>query len=140
MPLIYLTTQDFSPVLKDQFLASVIASEANVLETAEMQCMAEVESYLGDLYDMAEIWSKEGNDRHHFLVQSMVNIIRYRLFQRLPKGAFSMPTYIQADAQQALLWLTKLSQGDITSTLPAKKTNGVAKTITKWGSNPKNRW
>lgn len=139
--MIYLETQDFQPVLTDDFLSAMVNNDPAVLATAELQAISMVENYLSELYDMATEWTRQGQARNNYLVKLMVGLVRYDLYQRLPKGGFGTPSDVAAGRTEAVNWLMAVSQGNISAKLPARKEpDGADKTITRWGSEPKKSW
>lgn len=137
--MIYLEQTDFAPVMRDEFLNAIIDSDPAVLNEAELQTMALVESWLGTLYDMAAIWATNGNDRNRYLVKLMVSLIRYDIYQRLPKNR-NISNDVQAGKDEAMDWLKRVSAGEITAQLPAKQVDQKPVTNTRWGSEPRKRW
>jgi hypothetical protein len=136
--MVYITEADFSPMMRQEFLDAIIDEDASVLAEAELQTMALVESWLNDLYDMAAEWNHTGTARNRYLVQLMVNIIRYDIWQRLPKGIVA--ANVQAGKDEAMDWLKRVSGGDISAQLPKKMVDDQPVTRTRWGSEPRKRW
>lgn len=138
--MLFLTDDDFTPIIRDSFLTTIIDEDANILSTAEMQAMSLVENYLHELYDMSAVWAATGTDRNGHLVRMLVSIIRYDLYQRLPKGGFGTPTDVSADRRDAMEWLKVVCSGALSANLPRKQINGEATTRTRFGSDKRQNW
>lgn len=139
--MMYLEMADFDPIMNDEFIGGLVDGNTAILDTAELQTMSMVENYLSELYDMATEWSYQGVARNNYLVRLMVSLIRYDLYQRLPKGGFGVPQDVAAGRTEAVNWLMAVSQGNISAKLPTKTgPEGEVKTVTRWGSEPKKPW
>lgn len=138
--MLFLTDNDFLPIIRDEFLAAIIDQDDSILSTAELTAMATVEEYLSQQFDIAAVWATTGTQRNHYLIRIMISLIRYDLYQRLPKGGFGAPTDVSSDKREAIEWLKLVSTGTISSKLPAKTTNGTPATRTRWGSDTRQRW
>jgi hypothetical protein len=138
--MVYLTDEDFTPIIRDAFLTELIDDNPGILSTAEMQAMSLIENYLHELYDMPVIWAQTGTDRNGHLVRMLVSIIRYDLYQRLPKGGFGTPADVSADKTDAMDWLKLVCAGKLSANLARKIVNGVASTRTRFGSDVRQNW
>lgn len=138
--MVFLTDEDFLPIIRDGFLNAIIDNDQSLLTTAELSTMATVEEYLSDLYDMSAVWAASGANRNLHLARMMVSMIRYDLYQRLPKGGFGAPNDVSADRREAIEWLKLVSTGKISSKLPPKQANDKPVTRTRWGSDRRQKW
>lgn len=138
--MLFLTEPDFTPIIRDAFLQQVLDEDSSILATAEMQAMSTVEGYLFELYDMPAIWACSGAQRNAHLVRLMIGIIRYDLYQRLPKGGFGTPSDVASDRSEAMDWLKLVCTGKLSANLPRKVVGGQPTTRTRWGSDPRQNW
>ena len=132
--MVFLNNTDFAPIIRDALLQQIIDSDASVLNAAELQVMDTIEEYFNGLYDMAAVWGNTTTRNQH-LVKIMVDIIRYQLYQRLPKGGFGTPQDVQNNYRDAMDYIKAVSRSEITANLPQIMVNNQPVTRTRYGSD-----
>ncbi|NSW46211.1 MAG: DUF1320 family protein [Bacteroidales bacterium] len=134
--MIFLKHDDFSVTIDDNLLNQIIKNQPALLDSIELMAIAEMQSYIASRFDVANIFSKQGNQRNQLIVLYLIDMILYHLHARVSPRNISQ---LRVDRyNQAIEWLKMASTGIIQPDLPLKAdTQGNADDRLKWGSNTK---
>lgn len=135
----FITSADYESQIKGSNLQAMIGSDSNILELAEGEAVSQVQSYLFELYDVTEIFSRTGANRHPYLLRVCKDIVLYILHMRLPNR--QVPESVAANYADCLRWLEKVNDGAISLPLPRKTETDAdgdtkPKTRRRFGSLP----
>ena len=100
------------------------------------QAQAEMESYLRERYDLAAIFSAEGNDRNPLIKMFMVDIAVYHLFCAIAPR--NIPQIRLDRYNAAIKWLDMVRKGQISPALPALQAINSTVNNSIFGSNTAN--
>jgi phage gp36-like protein len=132
----FLTPDDYGPLINDNILAQIISNNQGVLLEAEQMAQAEMESYLSARFDTDQIFSQTDADRHKAVVMYLVDITLYHLHSRITPR--NIPQLRTDRYNAALHWLNMVADGRLAPKLPlAKDDNNEVQDRLRWGSNDK---
>lgn len=132
----FLTDNDYATLIKDVNLAQVTGGVAGVRTQSELAAQQEIESYLNQRYQVAQIFNKTGNSRSALIVMYMLDISLYHMHSRVTPRNIPQIRIDRYDS--AIAWLEKVRKGAITADLPRiTDEDGEGKIRSRFGSNPK---
>lgn len=133
----FLIFEDYKTLIKDDVLQAVMDNDKSIILEVEQMAQAEMESYLNQRYDVANIFNKTGNSRQPLILMYMIDIVLYHVHARInPKF---IPDIRKDRYDIAISWLNKVARGDINPDLPKieNSESPLAGLGQRWGSNSK---
>lgn len=132
----FLAIEDFEVLIKNNVLDEVTDATDELINQVSLMAQQELESYLNQRYDCAEIFDATGDDRNKLIVMYAVDISLYHLHARV--NPRYLPEIRQTRYETAQNWLKAVAKGTITPNLPLK-TDENNETISnmRYGSLPK---
>lgn len=112
----FITIEDYKAQITLFNLQDMIEEDELILESAEADALALIESALFQKYDIQTIFSATGNDRPKVLVLYAKYLTLYELYKRLPH--LEPPESVKMDATFARNELQDIAQGKKTLPLP----------------------
>lgn len=101
--------------IKNQKLQHIVddtsSDDYKVIEELEAMSISEISAYLGNVYDVNYIFSRQGTARHDLIRRITTEFIIYYLFIRI--SGENIPAYIYDKHQQNIDFLTKLATNKI---------------------------
>ncbi len=132
----FLLENDYKAQLKEQALDALTGYNNHVRMDIETKAQAEMESYLRERYDLAAIFSAEGNDRNPLIKMFMVDIAVYHLFCAIAPR--NIPQIRLDRYNAAIKWLDMVRKGQISPALPALQSTNPTNNNSIFGSNAVN--
>lgn len=132
----FLLEDDYKAQLKEQALDALTGYNNHVRMDVETKAQAEMESYLRERYDVAVIFSTEGNDRNPLIKMFMVDIAVYHLFCAIAPR--NIPQIRLDRYNSAIKWLDMVRKGQISPALPALQATNSTTNNSIFGSNTAN--
>jgi phage gp36-like protein len=129
--MLFLTLDDFESQIRNDKLVILVDNDMSNLDPLEAAAMKEMENYLRQRFDVAQIWSKTGADRDPVLLLYMVDILLYHLYSRI--NPVKIPELRIHRYENAMRFLKAVAKGEITPNLPEPV--DTADDI-RWGSAP----
>lgn len=113
----FIQESDYEVQVRQEIMSILDTStEKSALEMAERMAIDQIKSYLSGRYDMEAIFSKEGEERNHFLLMIAIDIALYHLWsKRAPR---KIPEMRSQRYQDALDWLKTVGEGTLSTDLP----------------------
>lgn len=132
----FINKQDYFKQIKEEVFDQVTDDSTQIRLDAELAGQAEVESYLRDRFDVANIFNKTGEQRHPLILLYLIDIVLYHIHSRI--NPINIPDIRQVRYDNAIEWLKKVAKGEISPDLPIKEDEeGNAETLWKLNSNKK---
>jgi phage gp36-like protein len=132
----FLTDSDYQTQIKDAALQQVTSGNQGIIDQCELMAQQEVESYLNQRFDVADIFSQTGEDRSAIIVMYMVDITLYHLHSRITPR--NIPQVREDRYNTAIMWLNKVAKGELTPRLPRlTDEDEVTKVRSSFSSNTK---
>lgn len=131
----FLELADYDKQIKDASLDQVKGSEGN-RTASELAAQEEMESYLNQRFNVANIFNKTGDARNPLVVMYMIDISLYHMHSRVTPR--NIPEIRIDRYDSAIKWLDKVNKGALTPDLP-KKADADGETVirSRMGSNTK---
>ena len=134
--MIWLTEQDLRKQIRNSVLAQIIEQDASLLHEAELATLSEVESYLRQRFDVAQIWASVNTNRNALLVMYVVDMLLYHLHSRINPN--QIPEIRVKRYDDAIEWLKAVAKGTLSPALPLL-TNNENENISKFTLGSQNR-
>ncbi|MCS6821697.1 MAG: DUF1320 domain-containing protein [Microscillaceae bacterium] len=135
--MVWLTEQDLRKQIRGSVLAQIIEQDASLLHEAELATLAEIESYLRQRFDVAQIWATTAEQRNGLLVMYAVDILLYHLHSRINPN--QIPEIRVKRYDDALEWLKAVSKATLSPALPLLDNNNDTTSKFTLGSQPRRR-
>lgn len=116
MALTFLTNDDFGVQIRTQILNIINQSDPTKTERAELDALAEMQSYLNGKYDTAAIFSATGNNRNAQIVMYCIDILLYHLHSNISPN--NVPDLREKRYEQAINWLKMVAADKLNPNLP----------------------
>jgi phage gp36-like protein len=132
----FLSQADYMPQIQPE-IKQAVASDPTIWSSSELQAQEEIEGYLRNRYDVANIFNKVGTARNQRIVMLMVDIALYHTVSRLAPR--NIPELREVRYEQAIDWLKAVNKGTVTPDLPLipDTANGGFQSELRLGSNKK---
>jgi phage gp36-like protein len=135
----FLIEDDYKLQVRNYELDELTEYNNAVRMQSELAAQTEMESYLRDRYDVADIFSNTDDDRNPLIVMYMVDIALYHLFSAITPRNVPQIRMDRYDA--AINWLKAVASGKINPGLPvAEDADGNATSTSLFGSSAKPNW
>jgi phage gp36-like protein len=135
----FLIETDYEVQIRNWIKQIIIQRKEDVRHQAELASQAEMESYLRQRYNVAQIFSAIGENRNALIILYMVDIVIYHLHSNTAGDVIPELRIIRYNAAKD--WLKAVAKGDISPDLPEKPDEGdgegTGSQIIEFGSNPK---
>lgn len=136
----FLIDTDYEVQIRNWVKQIITQYKTDVLHQAELAAQAEMESYLRQRYDVAQIFSATEGNRNALIILYMVDIALYHLHSNISSD--NVPEIRVIRYNSAKDWLKSVSKGDISPDLPEKtdeggQTEGTGNQVIEFGSNQK---
>ena len=135
----FLIETDYEVQIRNWIKQIIIQRKEDVRHQAELASQAEMESYLRQRYNVAQIFSATGENRNALIILYMVDIVIYHLHSNTAGDVIPELRIIRYNAAKD--WLKAVAKGDISPDLPEKPDEGdgegTGSQIIEFGSNPK---
>jgi len=129
----FITQDDYKVQITTFNLEDMIENDSTILESAEIDAIAEVKTALFQKYDTESIFDKEGDNRDMFVVKLCKYLVIFELHKRL---LMDIPDIVQNEADFARDQLYKIASGKIALDLPIKEVDTQRQTIRRFSSQP----
>lgn len=126
----FLTIEDFKKQIRDDQLMVVIQDDTTLLDSAELSARSEMDTYLNQRYDAAQIFAASGTERNALIVMYLVDMALYQLYSNV--NPRKIPQLRTDRYDMAVTWLKNVADGKLSPGLP--ESTGTADDI-RWGSN-----
>jgi phage gp36-like protein len=133
----FLNFEDYKTLIKDDVLQAVMDNDKTIVLEVEQMAQSEIESYLNQRYDVANIFNKTANNRNPLILMYMIDIVLYHIHARInPKF---IPDIRKDRYDVAISWLIKVARGELNPDLPKidNSETSLAGLGNRWGSNTK---
>lgn len=124
----FLTIEDYRDMITDSNLLDLIEQDADILDLANNQAIAEAENALIQRYDTEALFSQEGSQRNEYLLKLCKYLAIYELYKRCP--TIEMPEYVKNDTLFARKELGRMSKGEIPLANAPRKVGSNEQSIT----------
>lgn len=133
----YLRPNELNTHMYDYQLHAITEQDSSITLSAINSAIAEVKSYLATRYDVAEIFSKEGEEREPLILDFVKTISVWRII-KLANVDILYDKYREL-YNDTITYLTKVSEGSLVLDLPRLKndTGEVSGGSLQINSNPK---
>lgn len=130
----YITSDDYSPYIRDSRLTQLIDATPGLLDEVEGTAIAVVADALYSRYDTDTIFAATGTDRHPQVVRWVLVIALYYLHERLPDRL--IPERVVKNYDDVMRYLTDIEDGKKSTNLPLlDPPDGYAQVSKfRWGS------
>lgn len=132
----FVTEADYKKQIKEDVLEQIIEEDDSIRLSAEDAAQSEMESYLNQRYDVANIFNKMGAARNALVMLYYIDIVLYHIHSRI--NPHMIPDLRTKRYEQAIQWLRDVGTGKIAPNLPRKvDEEGQPETGSRFGSNIK---
>lgn len=134
--MIYITTDDLKPFIKDTRLSQMLETQTAILDHAEAIAITEVKDALYSRYDNTKIFDNTLSDQYPQVKRWVVTLMLYFLHRRLPDQI--VPPSVIKDYDDVREYLKDISDAKVSIDLPhLPKSEKDPDNATKfrWGSN-----
>nr|WP_294922177.1 phage protein Gp36 family protein [uncultured Flavobacterium sp.] len=114
----FLEKPELKTVGVDEIINRIINNDDSIVTEIIDENIDLMSSYLYQYYDTDQIFSAEGDDRSKTLLKHLKGLVIHDIYIRRTKNV-NEAAKVRAD--EALLWLEKVSSGKIKPDLPVKK-------------------
>ena len=130
----FITKSDIEGSIRDYLLDQMTEFNDNHLDRAISYAVDFAKGYLNARYDVAEIFSKTGNDRSLLVLMKCIDVAIWNLHSLI--NPRKIPEFRQKKYDEAKEWFSMVQAGEINQPdLPVPATD--EKDYVKFGSNPR---
>lgn len=131
-----ITQEELKTVLYSYQLEEITEGDDDIVLANIEAAIEEVKSYLASRYDVAVIFSQEGNERNPLLVEYLKNIALYHILRLANVDMIYQEAKERYD--RAINWLKLVQKGELSPTLPIlENETGESVTPFRMGSHQK---
>ena len=136
--MVFLTKPDFDSKLSTNILEQITGGDDALLDMAEKTATGIITDLLSGMYDLTAEFAKTEGERHDNLMNWMLNLSTYLLYDRIPDD--EVPERVVKDHDDTMESLHLIARGKLPTTLiPIEISEGVAKRAFRMGGNePRN--
>lgn len=132
----FVTSDDYLIQIKTDNLNQITGYTDAVRLAAELAALEEMQSYIRNRYDVANVFNKTGANRNPLILMYLIDMVLYHVHSRCTPRNIPQIRIDRYDA--ALLWLEKVNDGKLAVDLPkVVDTDSNPIQNFKIGSNPK---
>ncbi|MCL2290838.1 MAG: DUF1320 domain-containing protein [Bacteroidetes bacterium] len=115
----FLQKEELKTVSTEEIINKIIGGDDDIVTNIINESIALMKGYMSRFYDVEEIFSREGAERHLATLKRLKDIVIYEIYERHTRNqnAVAARRY-----NEAMNWLEKLSTGELgDKTLPPVK-------------------
>ncbi len=112
----FLVKNDLYNKITEIDLNTITGGDDSILDSAELNAMAEIDTYLRGLYDMRKSWVRRGTMRYAGLIQHCVIVLLYHVHTRMAPN--NVPQSRIYDYDNTIKFLKAVGEGTYTLDLP----------------------
>lgn len=132
----FLIKADFEGKISSNILEQITGGDDLLLDSAEKTAKGIITDLLSGNYDLDVEFDKEPDSRHDNLLNWMLNLSTYLLYDRIPDD--EIPERVVKDYDDTMDTLIQIARGKTPTTLtPIEVEEGVSKRNFRMGSNEK---
>ena len=134
----FIKIEDYDATLHREILDALVRADESIVEVCEDRAIAQMRSYISQVYDCDEIFAQRGEQRNQLILMFAIDIAVYHLFCIHNPHNMSQIRVDRYD--RAVEWLKGVQKGMISvDGLPAAPNDGYANKSTPYliSSNPK---
>lgn len=136
--MVFVTDNDITVLIRADMLQNIIGTDNTLLNKAEKAGIKKIRTYLKSRYNVDLVFSKSGDERDELILMYAIDIMLYDLHSRI--NPRKVPELRRTRYKEAMDWLKKVQQGDLSAELPLSTNNEgqqIGSDTIKWGSNNK---
>ncbi|NNV54539.1 phage protein Gp36 family protein [Limnovirga soli] len=107
----YITKQDFSSNIYVDILDALTKGDDTIITNIADRSTDEVKAYLNGRYDTANIFNKEGDERHKYILRICLTLCTYYLY--LAHNPRKLTEVVTSEFERAIETLEKIQAGKI---------------------------
>jgi phage gp36-like protein len=115
----FLTQEELKTHIRAEHTELLSRGDDTIVEAAIDGAIEEAYGYLTGLYDVGEIFTREGKERNNLLLIFVKDIAVYHFVKLTQSGDYF--EYRQKIYDRAVEWLKSVGRGDVSPRLPRKK-------------------
>lgn len=132
----FLIKTDFESLMKVYDLEQLTAGDDTLLDLSELAAIHEMQSYLVDRYNVADIFvPPTGTEKHPLIKMYLIDMVLYHLHSRIARR--DMPQHRENRYNIALQWLRSVAEGELNPNLPLRIDDEKEVMNFRMGSNPR---
>lgn len=118
----FITSEDYSVLIRNEIKDLLLENYSESrLRASEQMAVSQIKNYLSGRYDVAQIFSKEGEERNSHIVMLTIDCALYHLYTAtIPR---KMPEIRSQRYQDAIDWLKLVAEGKANADLPKPKSD-----------------
>lgn len=118
----FITNEDYSALIRNEIKDLLLENYSESrLRASEQMAVSQIKNYLSGRYDVAQIFSKEGEKRNSHIVMLTIDCALYHLYTAtIPR---KMPEICSQRYQDAIDWLKLVAEGKANADLPKPKSD-----------------
>ena len=118
----FITNEDYSVLIRNEIKDLLLENYSESrLRASEQMAVSQIKNYLSGRYDVAQIFSKEGEERNNHIVMLTIDCALYHLYTAtIPR---KMPEIRSQRYQDAIDWLKLVAEGKANADLPKPKSD-----------------
>lgn len=118
----FITNEDYSALIRNEIKDLLLENYSESrLRASEQMAVSQIKNYLSGRYDVAQIFSKEGEKRNSHIVMLTIDCALYHLYTAtIPR---KMPEIRSQRYQDAIDWLKLVAEGKANADLPKPKSD-----------------
>lgn len=130
----FLNIDDLKSFIKSNVLDDITQSDATLLDHLEKVSTSQIKSMIGHYYDLEDEFNKTLDDRNHFIVSLVIDLLLYHLSCRLTPT--QVPEMRKDRYDQAVKTLSEISSGKLVLAIARKDKKYEPSSEFRYGSNP----
>ena len=118
----FLTKTELNTVSVQSIIDMITQDTDSIVTDIINESIDIMKSYLFNYYDVEAIFNAIGTDRSLMILKYLKSIVIYEIYAKDPQNEMNEVVKLQYD--EAILWLTKVSNGKLNIDLPKKDADG----------------
>lgn len=118
----FLTKTELNTVSVQSIIDMITQDTDSIVTDIINESIDIMKSYLFNYYDVETIFNAIGTDRSLMILKYLKSIVIYEIYAKDPQNEMNEVVKLQYD--EAILWLTKVSNGKLNIDLPKKDADG----------------
>ncbi len=132
----FITPEELNTSLYDHVISDITEGDSQIVQQSIDAAVLEVKSYLASRYNVAAIFSAQGDDRDALVVENTKVVAVWNLIKL--SSSETIYDNWRERYDRVIAYLTQIADGRISPDLPLKTgTDGEVIIRSKFGSNPK---
>jgi len=113
----FLKNSDYDVLIRTEIKNILLENYSETkLFTSEQMAVAQIKNFLAGRYNVSEIFSKQNEERNHFIVMICIDCAIYHLYSSISPN--KIPEHRSQRYNDALEWLKLMAEGKSTADLP----------------------